>query len=56
MFSKVFFNSFPEDHLTALLRKEKIPAKKKTPFICESDCKDNDFYNNDPNKKEIIFE
>ncbi|EXZ93525.1 hypothetical protein M065_4070 [Bacteroides fragilis str. Korea 419] len=23
--------------------------------LCESDCKDNDFYNNDPNKKEIIF-
>ncbi|EXZ66869.1 hypothetical protein M120_3633 [Bacteroides fragilis str. 3783N1-8] len=25
------------------------------PSLCESDCKDNDFYNNDPNKKEIIF-
>ena len=43
MFLEVFFSFFSEDYLTALLRKEKKPAKKKTPFICESDCKDKNF-------------
>ena len=44
MFLEVFFSFFSEDYLTALLRKEKKPAKKKTPFICESDCKDKNFF------------
>ena len=42
-FWKFFFSFFSEDYLTALLRKEKKPAKKKTPSICESDCKDKNF-------------
>lgn len=43
-FWKFFLVFFSEDYLTALLRKEKKPAKKKTPFICESDCKDKNFF------------
>ena len=42
-FWKFFLVFFSEDYLTALLRKEKKPAKKKTPSICESDCKDKNF-------------
>ena len=42
-FGKFFLVFFSEDSLTALLRKEKKPTKKKRLFICESDCKDKNF-------------
>ncbi|WP_409013155.1 hypothetical protein, partial [Bacteroides fragilis] len=48
------FFSMPAFYFQASLC-ERERSVGQRPSLCESDCKDNDFYNNDPNKKEIIF-
>ncbi|WP_217491301.1 hypothetical protein, partial [Bacteroides fragilis] len=48
------FFSMPVFYFQASLC-ERERKDSQRPSLCESDCKDNDFYNNDPNKKEIIF-
>ncbi|EYA98576.1 hypothetical protein M128_4085 [Bacteroides fragilis str. S6L8] len=53
MFWEVFF-SMPVFYFQASLC-ERERRDSQRPSLCESDCKDNNFYNNDPNKKEIIF-
>ncbi|MGZ2724667.1 hypothetical protein, partial [Bacteroides fragilis] len=53
MFWEVFF-SMPVFYFQASLC-ERERRDSQRPSLCESDCKDNNFYNNDPNKKEFIF-
>ncbi|MFK2006193.1 hypothetical protein ACIXFN_17610, partial [Bacteroides fragilis] len=54
MFWEVFFFTMPVFYFQASLC-ERERRDSRRPSLCESDCKDNNFYNNDPNKKEIIF-